>query len=275
MSIGRVLLFLLTALAFVMAALAFAIGPPPLWVPAGFAALYLGVIFWGVMNLRLAMFGDAICSVKDADSRVALTFDDGPDPVSTRLVLQTLRKQRARATFFVVGKKAERHPDLLKEIVREGHELGIHSYAHERLYSLLPPERVKADIERTREIIFSATGVRPIWFRPPVGQMSPRTALGAERAGATVVGWSVRARDGLKSTTDDECERRVVSGLQSGAIVLLHDGWERMEVDPALGLEACPAGVRSLERILVACRRRNLTPVTVQELLRTSAELSR
>lgn len=275
MSIGRLLLFLLTAIAFVMAVLAFTVGPPPLWVPAGLSVVYLGVIFWGVMDLRLGMFGDAICFVKDAGFCVALTFDDGPDPVSTPLTLNALRKGNAHATFFVVGKKAERHPELLRQIVLEGHELGIHSYAHERLYSLLPPERVKADIERTQAIVFSATGQRPIWFRPPVGQMSPRTARGAERAGATVIGWGVRGLDGLKKTTDEKCERRVVAGLAPGAIVLLHDGWEREESDPLVGLTDAPAGVRSLARILAACRERGLVPVTIRELLRSSAEFSR
>lgn len=272
MSLGRLLLFLLTALSFVMVALAFTFGPPPLWVPIGFSALYLGLIFWGVMDLRLSMFGDAICSVPEAHSRVALTFDDGPDPVSTRLVLAALREAKARATFFVVGKKAERYPEILREIVADGHELGVHSYAHERLYSLLPPERVKADIERTRDIIFAATGARPVWFRPPVGQMSPRTAAGVERAGAVVIGWNVRALDGLKKTSDDECERRVLSGLKEGAILLLHDGWEREEVDPKAGQSGCPAGVRILPKVLAACRERGLRPVTIQGLLAGAAE---
>jgi peptidoglycan/xylan/chitin deacetylase (PgdA/CDA1 family) len=271
-SLGRLLLFVLIALSFVMVALAFTWGAPPLWVPIGFAALYFGVIFWGVMDLRLSMFGDAICSVPEAESCVALTFDDGPDPVSTRLALRALREGKARATFFVVGKKAEKYPEILREIVAEGHELGVHSYAHERLYSLLPPERVKADIERTREIILSATGVCPVWFRPPVGQMSPRTAKGVERAGAVVIGWTVRALDGLRKTTEATCERRVLTGLKAGAIVLLHDGWEREEVEPAAGLLGCPTGVRSLPKILAACRKAGLSPVTVQELLASTAE---
>lgn len=275
MSLGRLVLFLLTVLAFLMAAVAFTWGPPPLWVPVVFALGYIGVLLWGVMDLRLRMFGDAICFVKDAGPCLSLTFDDGPDPVSTRLVLKALREENVRATFFVVGKKAERHPEVLKEIVAAGHELGIHSYAHERLYSLLPPERVKADIERTREIIFSATGVRPIWFRPPVGQMSPRTALGAERAGVTVIGWGVRALDGLSKTTNEKCQRRVVAGLAPGAIILLHDGWEREDVDPLRGLLGCPAGVRTLGPILTACREKGLVPVTIHDLLQSSGELSR
>jgi peptidoglycan/xylan/chitin deacetylase (PgdA/CDA1 family) len=273
-SIGRLLLFLLTALAFVMAGFALSFGPPPLWVPVGFAALYLGIIIWGVMDLRLRMFGDAICSVPGARACLALTFDDGPDPVSTPLVLEALRQGSAHAPFFVVGKKAERHPELLRQIVAEGHELGIHSYAHERLYSLLTPERVRADIQRTQEIVFSATGSRPIWFRPPVGQMSPRTALGVERAGATVIGWGVRALDGLATTTDERCKSRVVSGLIPGAIVLMHDGWEREPVDPSRGLLGCPAGVRNLGSILAACRERSLHPVTLRALLESATDPS-
>ncbi len=271
MSLGRLLLFLLTALAFVMAGVAVFIEPPPLWVPMGFALGYVVVVGLGVMNLRLGMFGDAICEVKEARDKVALTFDDGPDPVGTRLVLRLLEEHGAQATFFVVGKKAERHPDLLREIVKAGHTLGVHSYRHERLYSLLPPERVREDIERTRQIIFEHTGVRPVWFRPPVGQMSPRTALGVERAGVMTIGWGVRALDGLKRAQDDDCYRRVERGLRSGAIVLLHDAWERDAIDAALGTSGCPAGVRVLPQILQACRDKGLAPVSIEKLLEAAA----
>lgn len=271
MSSGRLLLYLLTASAFLMVAFAILVEPPPLWVPVVFAFVYFALIGWGVMNLRLAMFGDAICQLPEARGTLALTFDDGPDPVGTRLVLQRLKEYGARATFFVVGKKVELHPAIVREIVEAGHTIGVHSYRHERLYALLPPARVKEDIERTRELIYVATGVRPIWFRPPIGQMSPRTAVGVRRAGATVIGWSVRAFDGLRKTTDEVCKKRVLSKLKAGAIVLLHDSWEQEQVDPTRGLEDAPAGVRILGEVLAACQEKGLRAVSLEEMLESTA----
>jgi peptidoglycan/xylan/chitin deacetylase (PgdA/CDA1 family) len=251
-----------------MAASAVVLGPPPLWVPVAFAVVYLTLIGVGVMNLQLRMFGDAVCDVPEAEGRVALTFDDGPDPESTRHVLRILSEAHASATFFVVGKKVQKHPEVLREIVAAGHALGVHSYDHNRLYAFLTPNAVRDDIERTRDVIEEATGQRPVWFRPPVGQMSPRTAAGVERARAVVVGWNIRARDGLRSTKTEDCERRVKAQIESGSIVLLHDAWETKEVEPGeSSLDESPAGVQALRSILAECKRRGLEPQTLDQLL--------
>jgi peptidoglycan/xylan/chitin deacetylase (PgdA/CDA1 family) len=170
-----------------------------------------------------------------------------------------------------------RHPEVLREIVDAGHTLGVHSYDHPRMYSLLPPRAVRADIERTRDQIEEAVGIRPVWFRPPVGQMSPRTARGVDLAEAVVVGWNVRALDGLKRTEPKKAKQRVLRGIASGAIVLLHDAWERDEILPKeqdQALEACPAGVRALSEILTECQARDLVPVTLEDLIAASKELS-
>lgn len=277
---GRLLLYFSSAVVFLVAGLAVFGHPPPLWVPALLGLFYFAVIVIGVMNLSWEMFGDAVCQVPQAKGVVALTFDDGPDPVSTPLVLAMLKEADARATFFVVGKKVEKYPEIVAQILAEGHSLGIHSFQHQRLYAFLTPAEVERDIERTRQVIFQACGLRPLLFRPPVGQMSPRTAAGVKRAQVETIGWSVRARDGLERSQAEGCLSRVVSGLHPGAIVLLHDAWESRSVQsssvssalsPALEatdpLFDCPAGVRVLREILKTCRARGLQPVTVEELL--------
>lgn len=270
MSLARFLLFFLTAAAFLLAGWSVLVGPLPLWIPLAFVSLYFAVIGFGVLNLRLRMFSDAICSVPAARGQVALTFDDGPDPHSTPEVLTMLKQANARATFFLVGKKVAKYPEIVRAIVEAGHALGVHSYEHDRLYAFLSPRAVRADIERTRDSIETACGERPLWFRPPIGQMSPRTAAGVERAGALVVGWNVRARDGLRATSTEDCAERVLADLEQGAIVLLHDAWENQEVPAGTSSEvvaASPAGVRALGRILAECKRRELRPVTIPELL--------
>lgn len=273
---GRLLLFSSTLLVFFVAAVAVLFEPPPLWVPLGLGLFYLGVIGVGVMNLSWEMFGPAFWRSSTQESIVGLTFDDGPDPVSTREVLRLLKEHGAKATFFVVGKKAERHPEVLREIVAQGHALGLHSYSHNRLYAFLPPAEVVKDIERTRQIIEQACGESPIYFRPPVGQMSPRTAEGVKRAQVETIGWSVRARDGLPQADAAACLKRTLKGLEAGAIVLLHDAWEQRATvagaDSAESLADCPAGARILEELLRECRARGLRPVTLDRLIASEQE---
>ncbi len=272
MSLGRVLLFSLTIAVFLLAGFALWGTPPPLWVPLSLGGIYLGVVVAGTLNLRWEMYGDAICSVSGAGQRIALTFDDGPDPESTPLVLEKLRAVGAHATFFVVGKKVERHPAIVKAIVEGGHSLGVHSYFHHRFYAFLSPELVRQDIERTRDVVEKATGIRPLWFRPPIGQMSPRTVAGAKGAHALVVGWSVRARDGYRRALHDRCWARVEKGLKPGAIVLLHDAWENSDSkliqeipqDPS---QKAPMGVQILDKILEGCKKRKLQVVVLEELV--------
>ena len=130
--------------------------------------------------------------------RVALTFDDGPHPVTTRRVLEALAPTRHRATFFVLGEKARRHPDVVREIHAGGHTLGVHGDRHDRLHSFRMPwtgaRRDRPGRSRGR----SRTGVRPRFFRPPLGHTSVTSVRGARLAGVTLVGWSSRGFDGMR-----------------------------------------------------------------------------
>ncbi len=232
---------------------------PPIWV--GFALLlgYCAMILAGVMIPRLAMFAPVICCVPSRRLQVVLTFDDGPNPESTRKVLATLGSFGAHATFFVLGEKARTAPEVLREIAAAGHEIGVHGDRHDRLLSLRHPDRIAFDVERAQGAVAAATGQRPRLFRPPLGHVSPRTALVARRLGLTLVGWSVRARDGLAGTTAAVALRRVVAGLRPGAIVLLHDAAERSQREPA--------GVAALPDILAEARRRGLRCVSLSQAL--------
>ncbi len=247
-----------------------AIGPVPVRVALVAMSAYVAMIVTGVLVPRLEMFGDVIWRGDPESRAVAFTFDDGPHPASTRRVLAALRDAGATATFFVIGRKAEAHPDLVREIVAAGHTLGVHGYDHHRLYALKPPGDVEADIRRAQTAVERACGVRPCWFRPPIGQVSPRTAEGARRAGVAIVGWSVRALDGVARAEPAAVARRVAQGLRAGAIVLLHDAAEHDDFDPA-SAGALPAlvaaarerglAVTGLERVLAFERVRRETPM--------------
>jgi peptidoglycan-N-acetylglucosamine deacetylase len=156
---------------------------------------------------------------------VALTFDDGPHPDHTPPVLDRLRALGVRATFFVVGARAEAHPALLRRIVAEGHELGHHSWAHER------PRQASAtalleEARRTARLIEAVVGRRPHLFRPPYGELSAHALLGLWRQRQTVVLWSRDPKD-FRGAPPGALERWCrATPLTDGDIVLLHDSHE-------------------------------------------------
>jgi peptidoglycan-N-acetylglucosamine deacetylase len=227
--------------------------PPPLPVSAALAALYFAVLLSGVFVLRLRMFADAVVHGPADANGIVLTFDDGPDPVHTREVLDALDKHEAKATFFVIGHKAEKHPGLIREILERGHTVGVHGFAHDRLFSLRGSKRVRDDLERAIRTLELITDQTPTLFRPPIGHTNPTIARIADQLDLTVVGWSVRARDGLGSTKPADVVARISRGLEDGAIVLLHDAPERGDRKPA--------GVTALPEILEKIASKNLRVV--------------
>ena len=233
--------------------------PPPLWLAVLASALYAAIILAGVFVLRLRMYADAIVRGHEGASGVALTFDDGPDPVHTRRVLDILDRHQAKATFFVIGRKVEKHPDVVREIVARGHEIGVHGFAHDRLFAFRGPRRVRGDLERAIRVVEGVTKRRPQLFRPPIGHTTPTIARIAEQLELTVVGWSVAGLDGLARAEPKRVAARIARGLTDGAIVLLHDAAERDD--------HAPAGVEALPAIFDAMTERNLRPAKLSDLI--------
>ncbi len=239
---------------------AIVVGPPPFEISVLCAIAYVALVVVGVLNLRLRMFADAVVRGPSDARGVVLTFDDGPDPEHTRAVLDALDRAKAKATFFVIGAKAEKHRDVVKEIVDRGHTVGVHGFEHDRLFSLRGPRRVERDLARAVKTLQEITGERPTLFRPPVGHTNPTIARIADRLELTTIGWSVRARDGLAGTKPDDVVVRIKRGLADGAIVLLHDAAERGDRKPA--------GVEALPRVLDAIAEQNLSVVPLGDWLR-------
>ncbi len=213
----------------------------------------------GVCLPRLEMFGRIVCHLPAGSARVALTFDDGPHPVTTRRVLDVLAPTRHRATFFVLGEKARRHPDVVREIHAGGHTLGLHGEFHDRLHSFRMPWSVRDQIAQARDAVDAATGVRPRFFRPPLGHTSLTTVRGARDAGVTLIGWSSRGYDGIRGRDPGAVVNRVSQTLADGAIVLLHDAAEHDDFEPA--------SVRALPRLVALLDERGLTSVGLDTFL--------
>lgn len=157
-----------------------------------------------------------------AQSAVALTFDDGPHPDTTPRLLDILAAHDARATFFVLGEAASRHPDLVRRIRAGGHTLGIHGLRH-RAMALQGAHAVESDLREARARIESA-GAPPLrLLRPPYGFKSVTLGRVAARLGLSLVAWSVDLHD-YNPTAADALLARAKAHVRPGAIVLLHEG---------------------------------------------------
>jgi peptidoglycan-N-acetylglucosamine deacetylase len=194
-----------------------------------------------------------------ARPEVALTFDDGPSPVTTPRVLELLAAAGVHATFFVVGRKAVEHPTLVRDIAAAGHLVGLHGFEHDRLFSLRRSQHVALDIRRTQDVIERAGAPRPTLFRPPIGFVSHFTVRGARQAGVTLVGCSARALDGFRSASSDKVAERLLRALEPGALLAMHDAAERDDY--------VPASIAALPQVLDTLRRRNLRAVKLSEWL--------
>ncbi len=236
---------------------AFASGTLLLWVVV---AVVVGILLRtvGVLFPRLGMFGSVLSRVRGSGLRLALTFDDGPDPHTTRQILKILRDESCVATFFVVGEKVVEHPEVLREMVADGHGLGLHGFHHDRLHSLQPARFAARDILEVRAAVEAACGVRPKWFRPPLGHASPATFRAAEETGVQLVLWSARGLDGIRSAEPRSVLRRLERGLAPGGIVMLHDASEKGDF--------VPVSVTVLSDVIRAARARGLTWVTLDDL---------
>lgn len=192
---------------------------------------------------------------------VALTFDDGPNPGETDAILRVLRREKVKATFFALGRNVEKHPDLAKQIVDQGHQIGIHSYGH-HAYSTLSAREIKKDATKARRVIKKATGLTVTWIRPPYGLVDGVVYCTLDNLDMNVALWNVDSLDytrpGFQSIIN-----RVYFGRQPGAVVLMHDGGgDRSDT------------VRALSGIIGEYRDKGYEFVTVQEMAERIPELN-
>lgn len=258
--LGAVALWASCAASFALAAAGLLDVAVPGWAFGAALLALLATVGCGVFLLGSGVFARPILGGRSTGSAVALTFDDGPDPVHTRRVLDLLDRHGQRGTFFVIGARAERHQEVIAEIVRRGHGLGNHSFHHSWMTTLRSPRVLAAELAQAGDVLERAAGVRPRWFRPPVGLLSPPVVDGARRAGLALVGWSATARDGVAGATVEEATARLTRALRPGAILVLHDAVER-------GAAREPIAARVLERLLPTLAERGLRSVTLDELL--------
>ena len=184
---------------------------------------------------------------------IALTFDDGPWEKSTSQVLNILKKNKVKATFFVVGRQVEAYPQLLKQIVADGHALGNHTWSHQ--YHMFNQATAAREIDKTAELVYKTTGVKTTLFRPPGGYLNNGLAAYAHQKKYAVVMWSADSLD-WRYHVPQTLTDRVLREARAGGIVLMHDGGgDRSKT------------VQALPQIISQLSKRGYTFVTVPEML--------
>jgi len=188
----------------------------------GAGAAILGGAIHGAFHRNSFLFGKPITRVRSETKSVALTFDDGPNPDATPLILDALAARGVRATFFILGRHAEQWPDLVKRVAAEGHSIGNHGYFHRKLH-FKSPAYVRTDLTLGTRAIEQIAGVCPRLFRAPHGFRSPWVTPIARSLGQRTVGWSFGVWDSDRPGRD-VIVGRILEGVRPGSILLLHDG---------------------------------------------------
>ncbi|MBI9083743.1 MAG: polysaccharide deacetylase family protein [Desulfobacterales bacterium] len=166
-------------------------------------------------------FLPVICRGNADCGAVALTFDDGPDPATTPALLDFLAEHRVHATFFVTGRKAQAHPELIRRIIERGHDIGNHSFGHDTLVMFKGKKRIDEEIGAAQAVLESL-GVLPRAFRPPAGITYPGLGPALDRYGLVAVNYSRRAMD-RGNRRIDGLAAKILTPLASGDIIMLHD----------------------------------------------------
>ena len=211
--------------------------------------LFVVYLAFGVTTLGANLFTKSYTNPENKTAQVALTFDDGPNE-NTKQVLQVLKKHDAKATFFCIGQKIEKYPEILKRIVDDGHSVGNHSYSHSNYFPLFSRKKIKHEIQRTTSLIEEITELKCHLFRPPFGVINPKVAAGAEATDHNIIGWNLRTFD--TSRNYKKVIKQVKKKLRAGSVVLLHD--DRSNT------------AKVLDEILLYGKSKGFTFVTVEEI---------
>ena len=196
----------------------------------------------------------------DTDRKiVALTFDDGPELKNTAVLLDILKKHNAKATFFLMGAKAEKYPMLVKRIAAEGHEIGNHSYSHPD-FNKKNKEAIINEITKTDEIIYKLTGQKPYLFRPPGGYLSYALVDYTKQNNLTIAYWTYQqdSKDWRTGVKASRIASHIVKHIQPGQIIILHDG--------------CPNGLetaKAMDILIPKLRSEGYEFVTMSELIKS------
>ncbi|MDP1774719.1 MAG: polysaccharide deacetylase family protein [Methylobacter sp.] len=210
---------------------------------------------------------NALPEASASRGEIAITIDDGPDPEVTPTVLDLLDRHDVKATFFCIGEKARRHPDLCREIADRGHAVENHSMHHRHHFSFLLLGGYFSELAAAQETLASITGIRPSFFRAPAGLRNPLLDPVLSRLGLQLASWTRRGFDTAEKDPQIVLAK-LLDGLKAGDILLLHDG------NAARTATGVPVILEVLPSLLDAVAAAKLRPVTLREALPVSVRES-
>ena len=180
-------------------------------------------LFLLVVMLRLSAFAEAPVyrSVETDTKKIALTFDDGPHPTLTPKILEILGKYNVKATFFMVGENVVNYPESARMVLREGHEIGNHTYTH-RHVAEMDEETLKGELGRCEDALLELCEYRTHLFRPPEGAVTPCVERCSEEGDYSLILWSLDTRD-WEHKSASRIASSVLDGVHPGDIILMHD----------------------------------------------------
>ncbi|EJL63002.1 polysaccharide deacetylase family protein [Flavobacterium sp. CF136] len=191
----------------------------------------------------------------ETEKKITLTFDDGPSPYTLE-VLDLLKKYNTKATFFCIGKNIEVYPEIVKQIIAEGHLVGNHSYSHSPFFDFYNAKKITEEIQQTDTLLEKFTSKKINFFRPPYGVTTPSIRRALKITGHKVIGWNIRSLDG-GTKNQNLIFNRIIKRISPGGIVLLHD--------------TASHSVLVLEQFLQFLQNQNYQVVSVEELLNLKA----
>jgi peptidoglycan/xylan/chitin deacetylase (PgdA/CDA1 family) len=192
-----------------------------LWFWIIIAAVWLIFVIYGSFAIRANYHLQAQSKLNTQEKIVALTFDDGPTTFTTS-ILDLLKKEKAKATFFCIGQQIEKHPEIFKRIIEEGHAVGNHTYTHQKNMGFKSKKELVEEIHKTNEIIKHFGSISTQLFRPPFGVTNPNFRKATAHTKMRVIGWSIRSLDTLKQD-EETILNRITTKLSKGSIILMHD----------------------------------------------------
>jgi len=211
----------------------------PIYIyPLVFIAYSL-IVFYGCYYVGSNFFIKIVCSADTHKKEIAISFDDGPVTNFTPAILQLLKQENVKATFFCIGSRIAGNEDILKQVKDEGHIIGNHSYSHHFWFDMYSSKKMLADLKQMDNEMERVTGLRPKLFRPPYGVTNPNLKKAIISGNYTPVGWSVRSMDTVIKD-ENKLLNRINNAIRPGAVFLFHDTSEAT-------LKALPAFIREVK----------------------------
>jgi peptidoglycan/xylan/chitin deacetylase (PgdA/CDA1 family) len=206
-------------------------------------------------NPKFQLFGSLVYRLETNKKVVALTFDDGPSPNNTIDILNLLNEYSIKATFFMIGQNIERYPEIASAVFKSGHDIGNHTYSHQRtLFGSV--DFFRDEIQRTDELIRKIGYQEEIFFRPPFGKKLINLPLALKELEKTTVTWDVDSKD-TKNQDPNWLKSKVLTNIEPGSIILFHDGFSKKE-----------GTITTIRAVIEELKKQGYTFLTINELLR-------